>query len=105
MCSSTHLGIPNPTVSDPVYDAKYEAAGAATTIEEQNRIAGERNQYGSIEKNWTIWGPDEPHLFMWRSSRGSKGYNGEGEALGPGQYNAVFARLWIDSELKEAMGH
>ena len=32
-------------VDDPAYDAMYEAAGAATTLEEQNRIAGEMNQY------------------------------------------------------------
>ena len=33
-----------------------------------------------------------------------QGFNNEG-SLGSGQGNTVFTRLWIDSELKEAMGH
>ena len=88
-------------VDDPVYTAKFEAGGAATTLEEQNRIAGELNQYG-IEKFWTIWGPGAP-LYV-AIQPWIKGFNNEG-ALGNGQYTAIFARLWIDSELKEAMGH
>ena len=88
-------------VDDPAYDAMYEAAGAATTLEEQNRIAGEMNQY-AIEKFWTIWGPMPPKYQP--TQPWVKGFNGE-FAIGTGQLYQVFARLWIDSELKEAMGH
>ena len=88
-------------VDDPAYDAMYEAAGAATTLEEQNRIAGEMNQY-AIEKFWTIWGPMPPKYQP--TQPWLIGYNGE-FAIGTGQIYQVFARLWIDSELKEAMGH
>ena len=88
-------------VNDPVYTAKFEAGGAATTIEEYNRIAGELNQYG-IEKFWTIWGPMAPQYLAvqpWII-----GFNAE-LRLGMGQYNTVFTRLWVDSQLKKAMGH
>ena len=87
-------------VNDPVYEAMFEAGGAATTLEEQIRIAGELNQY-AIEKFWLIWGGAAPQYFTvqpWII-----GFNGE-KMLGNGQRNAVFARLWIDSELKAAMG-
>ena len=88
-------------VNDPVYTAKFEAGGAATTIKEYNRIAGELNQYG-IEKFWTIWGPMAPQYLAvqpWII-----GFNAE-LRLGMGQYNTVFTRLWVDSQLKKAMGH
>ena len=88
-------------VNDSVYTAKFEAGGAATTIEEYNRIAGELNQYG-IEKFWTIWGPMAPQYLAvqpWII-----GFNAE-LRLGMGQYNTVFTRLWVDSQLKKAMGH
>ena len=79
---------------------KFEAGGAATTLEEYNRIAGELNQYG-IEKFWTIWGPMAPQYLAvqpWII-----GFNAK-LRLGNGQYNTVFTRLWIDQDLKE-MGH
>ena len=88
-------------VNDPWYTAKYEAGGAATTIEEYNRIVGELNQYG-IEKFWTIWGGLAPQYVAvqpWLI-----GFNGE-TLLGIGQYTTIFTRLWIDQELKSAMGH
>ena len=88
-------------VNDPWYNAKFEAVGSATTIEEQNRIVGELNQY-AIEKFWQIWGgitaqygAIQPWLV---------GFNGE-TMLGDSNIETVFTRLWIDSELKEAMGH
>ncbi len=92
-------GVPwgSSNVDDPVYTAKFEAGGAATTIEEQNRIAGELNQFG-IEKFWTIWGPMAPQYLAiqpWII-----GFNAELN-LGEGQYNTIFTRLWIDQELKD----
>ena len=88
-------------VSDPTYDAMYEAAVAATTIEEQQRLVKEADMY-AIERHWAVWGPMSPtfHAFQpW-----VKGYDGELRvtAVYP---NFVFARLWIDQELKAAMGH
>ena len=87
-------------VNDPWYTATVEAARAATTIEEYNRINAELDQYG-IEEFWLIWGGMAPTYAV--AQPWLIGYNGELE-LGWSQANSVFTRLWIDSELKEAMG-
>ena len=87
--------------SDPHYDALNEAAKKATTIEEQNRIVGEMNQY-EIEQKWCLWGPISPGYIAIQPW--VKGYNAEFN-MGALQYNTVFTRLWIDSELKKEMGH
>ena len=88
-------------VNDPVYTAMHEAAAAATTIEEYNSIIKELDQYG-IERFWEIWGGMAPQYVAiqpWLV-----GFSGE-TMLGTGQYTTIFSRLWVDSELKEAMGH
>ena len=97
----TEAGFPLSIVSDPDYDALSESGGAATTIEEANRIYREMNQY-AIEKFWAIWatlGPEFQTTQPWL-----KGFNGE-HLMGSAQSREVFARLWIDSELKKEMGH
>ena len=87
-------------VNDPVYTAKYEAGVKATTIEEQNKRAGELDQYAT-EQFWTIWGGMAPQYNAFQPW--VIGYNGEAN-LGAGQFNTVFTRVWIDQDLKEAMG-
>ena len=89
-------------VSDPAYDALYESALAATTVEEAQRLVKEMDTM-AIKELWTLWGPVAPAFFA--NQPWLKGYNGE---FGLGSMNmsgALFARLWIDQELKEAMGH
>ena len=88
-------------VADPVYDAMIEVAKVATTIEEQDRLAGEMDMY-AISRFWAIWGPVSPQFRV--TQPWIKGYNGEG-GLGSGRQNLIFTRIWIDQELKEAMGH
>ena len=61
---------------DPVMDAKVEAAQAATTDEEQQRLVREADMY-LIEQQWFIWGPKVP-LFN-AAQPWIKGYNGEVE--------------------------
>ena len=88
-------------VDDPWYNAKFKEKEAATTMEEVNSITKELNQY-AIENFWTLFGPIAPEYTVvqpWII-----GYNGE-VWLGENRYITVFSRLWIDSELKEAMGH
>ena len=88
-------------VDDPWYNAKFKEKGAATTMEEVNSITKELNQY-AIENFWTLFGPIAPEYTVvqpWII-----GYNGE-VWLGENRYITVFSRLWIDSELKKAMGH
>ena len=86
---------------DPVMDAKVEAAEAAATLEEQKRLIREADMY-FIEQQWFIWGPKVPVFNA--SQPWIKGYNGEVE-LGLGNSLAIFARLWIDQDLKKEMGH
>ena len=64
-------------VSDPDYDALFEAAGAATTIEEQQRLVKAMDMY-AIERHWCVWGPMAP-LFE-ANQPWLKGYNGEGRS-------------------------
>ena len=90
-----------PNAQDPVYDAMYEAAVAATTVEELQRLVKEVDRYG-IEQNWVIYGPRGPMFHA--TQPWVVGFNGE-EGLGNMSRTTVFSRLWIDSELKKAMGH
>jgi peptide/nickel transport system substrate-binding protein len=88
--------------NDPVYDAMYEEVAAATTIEEQKRLAKEADMY-AMAKHWVLWGPKAPNyaaIQPWII-----GYNGEGQISRSGRSVEIFARLWIDQELKKAMGN
>ena len=86
---------------DAAYNAMFAEALAATTREEMLRICKEMNQY-AIENFFMIWGPFSPQYNAVQPWIG--GFNGEA-LLGNQQLNAVFTRLWVDSELKKAMGH
>ena len=55
----------------------------------------------TLERHWSIWGGEVPQFNV--SQPWVKGYNGE-IWLGVGQQDTFFSRIWIDSELKEAMG-
>ena len=87
--------------SDPVLDAMIEEAQAATTIEEQQRLVIAADMY-AIERNVIIWGPMAPNFQAHQPW--VIGYNGE---LGLGSMNIglMLARLWIDWDMKEAMGY
>ena len=87
--------------SDPEFDALYDKAAAATTPEEQERYFKEANMW-TIEKQTSVWGPRTPQFQA--SQPWVKGYNGE-MRLGNTEFHTVLARLWIDSELKKAMGY
>ena len=90
----------NPTAqNDPKFKALVEAASAATTLEELERILKEAVMYHA-EQHWQVEGPEAPQfnaIQPWL-----KGFNGEIN-LGNGNH-AVLARLWIDQELKKEMG-
>ena len=88
-------------VNDPVYDAMYEAAGAATSFEQLKEMIIEMDMY-VIEHFWHIWGPEGPSFTV--TQPWVKGYNGEGN-FGWMQMQTIFSRLWVDQELKKAMGH
>ena len=86
---------------DPGYERIIGDMRAATTLEEWAMFFREADQY-LIEKHWLIWGPMLPLgqvVQPW-----IVGWNGE-ISIGRAQHIDVLARLWIDSELKAAMGY
>jgi peptide/nickel transport system substrate-binding protein len=88
-------------VSDPQFEAVIDALRATSDLEEYQRLFREANQY-AIEKHWSIWGPDSPQYHV--TQPWVKGYNGEA-SMGNWQWGELFARIWIDQELKAEMGH
>ena len=86
---------------DPGYERIIGDMRAATTLEEYGKFFTEADRY-ITEKHWNIWGPAVPETQVvqpWIT-----GWNGE-VRLGVSQSHPILARLWIDSELKAAMGH
>ena len=88
-------------VSDPQVDAMIDALRATTDLEEYMRLFRKIDLY-SVEQHWLIWGPDSPQYQV--TQPWVKGYNGEA-IMGDWQFRDIFARLWIDQELKKAMGN
>ena len=86
----------------PELDAMVDAVLDATTIEEQKRLIAEADKY-AMSRHWLIWGPRSPTFRLVQPW--VKGYNGEFDQGLDAGVHTIFARLWIDSELKEAMGH
>ena len=87
--------------NDPVFDAMAEAAVASSTFEERSALSKKADWY-TIENHWTIWGPKNPHFNViqpWII-----GYNGE-ISIGITTFNQSLVRLWVDHELKAAMGY
>ncbi len=92
----------NPTgVQDPEMDRLWAATQEATTLDEYKRWVREADQYVAAN-HWILWGGRVPHFMAHQSW--VKGYNGE-LSMGGMDRTAMFSRLWIDSELKEAMGY
>ena len=87
-------------INDADYDAMYDAAAAAATPEELQKLAKELDMY-EIERHWHLWGPMVPQFIAHQPW--VIGYNGEVD-LGRISQRLIYARLWIDSELKEEMG-
>ena len=77
----------------------YEKALAASTYEDQKQTLIEMDMY-AIEKHWIIWGPDTPLFHV--TQPWIKGYNGEA-GIGALKF-PIFARLWIDQDVKQEMG-
>ncbi len=88
-------------LQDPEYDAMIDAMFAASTLDEQNKLAKEANMY-IIENQFRIWGPETPQFQA--TQPWIIGYNGE-MRIGDSETQSFLAYLWIDSALKAAMGH
>ena len=86
--------------NDPKYDALWEAANAAATIEEQNGLLKKANMR-IVEQHWLVTGPVTPQFNV--AQPWVKGYNGE-IRIGQGNYSTVLTRVWVDQDLKREMG-
>ncbi len=89
-----------PHVRDAEIDAKIEAAEATTDLAEQQRLIKEVDMF-LIEGHYRVWGPKTGKymaLQPWVT-----GYNGEVHFGGQHRL-PIFARLWIDQDLKKEMG-
>ena len=91
----------NAIINDPQYEAWYKEMQDATTVEEQMPPIKNMDMM-VIEQHWMTWGSLPPAYNVHQPW--VKGYSGEG-GMGAMQNLPVFARLWIDSDLKEEMGH
>jgi peptide/nickel transport system substrate-binding protein len=85
---------------DPEFDKIIDALRATNDLESYRKYFREADMY-STKKHWFIWGPDAPNYHV--SQPWVKGYNGEGQ-FGSNNEHALFARLWVDQELKKEMG-
>ena len=95
-------GYNQPGIRDPHLDSLIEAAEQATTWEEQQRLIKEADQY-VIANQYHIWFFKVPAFNAvqpWVVS-----YNGEYFLGFQQRYAQLFARVWIDSALKQEMGH
>ena len=88
--------------NEPDYDALAKGALAAETLDEQMRLSNEADNY-LIEHHVLIWGPKVPTFAAVQPW--VKGHNGETGIEQMYEQMAMMARLWIDQELKKAMGY
>ncbi|MDE0024450.1 MAG: ABC transporter substrate-binding protein [Spirochaetaceae bacterium] len=83
-------------VSDPHMDAMIDALKASTSLDEYHGWFREIDMY-AVEQHWNIWGPVSPMYHV--SQPWLKGYNGEA-TMGNWQMSDLYARVWIDQELR-----
>jgi peptide/nickel transport system substrate-binding protein len=94
-------------VSDPVFDAYYNTASAATSIDTVQKILKDANERAA-RQHWVValLHPNDFALYQpW-----FKGYSGQegsisGGTGGPGTLGFYASRFWIDVNLKKSMGH
>ena len=84
----------------PEIDALVEEAESASTFEEMQRLV-RKFDMTVIEDHWGVYG-GAPAWHAWLPWLG--GYNSELQ-LGAAAHYAIQARLWIDQDMKKAMGH
>ena len=93
-----------PMVSDPVFDAFYPAAMAATSVDQVKKIVRDANEY--VARQHFAISLVQPNFFTiiqpW-----FKGYNGQSLSISTGCGFAAFylGRFWIDVNMKKSMGY
>jgi len=99
MASADYVG-----VTDPTFDAIFEAAKASTDKQEYIGLLADMDAY-YIAQNWTLAYPIPPYVFI--SQPWLKGHNGEQSFNGAEWVlsSGTLETWWIDRELKGDMGH
>ena len=97
---SSTSGWRDQNVIDAEFDEYFQNMMAAITLEEQQEWA-RKADLRIAEGIWVIRGPRAPLFNV--GQPWLKGYYGEGD-LGHIQKMPIFARLWIDQDLKREMG-
>ena len=97
-------GNPQLMVSDPVFDAFYPKALAATSVDEVKQIFRDANEYVARQHfAISLLQPMRYALYQpWL-----KGYSGQFGAMSwsPQSLSFYAARVWIDQKLKKSSGH
>ena len=88
-------------VQDAEYNALVDAARAATTFDDLKRASQEAEMY-KTSQYWVMRGVRAPFYSV--TQPWVVGFNGEGLLGASLDTSPIFARLWIDSEMKKAMG-
>jgi len=93
-------------VNDPGFNALYNKAMTATSVEQWHQILSDANLYVA-EKHFTI-SLLEPNVYCFIQPW-LKGYNGQLGSISGGSGGTLFmgfygARFWIDQNLKKSMG-
>ncbi len=94
-------GMSHNKAKDPRMDALYLASMETTDSEEFKSIYRQADEI-TVREHWGLVKSSSSRFAV--SHPWVQGYFGE-EALGLGERNAHLAHIWIDSELKEAMGY
>jgi peptide/nickel transport system substrate-binding protein len=89
-------------VSDPVFDAFYPAALAATTIDQVKAILQQANEYLS-QQQWVIslLNPSSFNVYQpWLKGYAGQSFAMTGGSSGPMMFGYYGSRFWIDQSLK-----
>ncbi len=87
-------------IETPELNAAYDAFNAASTVEGQMKAYREF-EIALVKRHQQIWGPMAPNYQA--SQPWVTGFSGE-YAMGNLLHHTIYARLWIDQDLKRAMG-
>ena len=87
-----------PAGSDPKLDELIDAAASTVDIDEYKRLSMEADRY-LTELHWFLWSPRVPQYFVMQPW--IVGYNGELRLGFMDRGPVIFARLWIDEQLRD----
>jgi len=88
--------------ADETFDKMWNTALHETDVDKQNEMLREMNEYIIEEAVPQVWLPTQEFYIAWWPW--VKNYHGE-LRVGAVRPAPIYARIWIDEELKEEMGY